>query len=49
MDPKGIRYKADAVKPQIPKPRPSYQFQGQVATANYILPGFCCQDQGNVS
>ena len=43
MAPNGIRHKADAVKPQIPKPR---------AKLSVLRPGgqgFCFQDQGNVS
>jgi len=47
MTPNVIRHKADAVKPQIPKPDKSYQYQGHVAKTNDK--GFCFQDQGNVS
>jgi len=35
MSNNGIRHKADAVKPQIPKPRPKL-----TEAANYILKGF---------
>jgi len=52
MAPNGIRHKADAVKAQIPKPRPKLSVLrpgGQLAKANDILQGFCFQDQVNVS
>jgi len=39
----GIRHKADAVKPQIPKPRPKLSVPTTSSKA------FCFQDQGNVS
>jgi len=48
MAPNGIRHKADAVKPQIPKPRPKLSVPLRPGGQG-ILHGFCFQDQGNVS
>ena len=49
MAPNGFRHNADAVKPQIPKPRPKLSVPRPGGLANDILQGFCFQDQGNVS
>ena len=49
MAPNGIRHKADAVKPQIPKPRPKLSMPKLRPGGQGILQGFCFQDQGNVS
>jgi len=49
MAPNGIRRKADAVKPQIPKPRPKLSVPRPGGQGQHILQGFCFQDQGNVS
>jgi len=46
MAPNGIR-KEDAVKPQIPKPRPKLSLPRPDGQG--ILQGFFFQDQGNVS
>ena len=44
-----MRHKVDAVKPQIPKPRPKISVSTQVAKANDIIDqGFCFQDRVNV-
>jgi len=47
MAPNGILHKADAVKPQIPKPRPKLSVPRPGGQS--ILRGFCFQDQGSVS
>jgi len=47
MAPNGIRHKADAAKPQIPKPRPKRSVPRPGGQG--ISQGFCFQDQANVS